>query len=68
VRSLTQEALAREMGVAFSTVNGWEKGRHRPIPALISKLLDNAKEAGLRVDRDTQGSRHAMRVHPRPER
>jgi transcriptional regulator with XRE-family HTH domain len=46
-RGLTQEELAREVGVSFSTVNGWENGKHRPIPALVNRLLDLAASAGL---------------------
>jgi transcriptional regulator with XRE-family HTH domain len=37
-RDLTQEQLARELGVTFSTVNAWENGRHRPIPVLLAAL------------------------------
>jgi DNA (cytosine-5)-methyltransferase 1 len=44
VRGLTQEGLARELGVSFATVNGWENGRHRPIPALSRKLAEMAAE------------------------
>ncbi len=29
---LTQEGLARELGVSFSTVNAWESGRSQPKP------------------------------------
>lgn len=29
-RALTQEGLARELGVSFSTVNAWESGRSTP--------------------------------------
>jgi transcriptional regulator with XRE-family HTH domain len=47
-RGLTQEQLAREVGVTFSTVNGWENGRHQPIPALASRLVAMADEAGIR--------------------
>jgi putative transcriptional regulator len=54
VRSLTQEQLAREMGVTFSTVNAWEKGRHRPIPALVRRLLDMAVEVGVTSAREAQ--------------
>lgn len=43
-RGLTQEGLAREMGVSFATVNGWENGRHRPIPALARRLDEMAVE------------------------
>jgi DNA (cytosine-5)-methyltransferase 1 len=42
VRGLTQEGLARELGVSFATVNGWENGRHRPIPALAERLAGMA--------------------------
>lgn len=48
---LTQEELAREVGVSFSTVNGWENGKHRPIPALAKRLLDLAASGG--ADRST---------------
>jgi DNA (cytosine-5)-methyltransferase 1 len=44
VRGLTQEGLAREMGVSFATVNGWENGRHRPIPALARQLASMVAE------------------------
>jgi DNA (cytosine-5)-methyltransferase 1 len=43
-RGLTQEGLARELGVSFATINGWENGRHQPIPALQKKLVDLAGE------------------------
>jgi len=41
-RGLTQEGLARELGVSFATVNGWENGKHRPIPALARRLEELA--------------------------
>lgn len=41
-RGLTQEALARELGVSFATVNGWENGRHKPIPLLEKRLQELA--------------------------
>lgn len=37
---LTQEQLAREVGVTFSTVNQWENGRRRPHPFLLRRLLE----------------------------
>jgi len=46
-RGLTQEALAQELGVTFSTVNGWERGRHRPSPLARRALLDLARETSL---------------------
>jgi transcriptional regulator with XRE-family HTH domain len=42
---LTQEQLAHEVGVTFSTVNQWENGRRRPQPFLLRRLLE--MEAGL---------------------
>ncbi len=44
---LTQEELARELDVTFGTINGWEKGRHRPIAAFRRKLLEHARRAGI---------------------
>jgi len=45
VRGITQEQLAREVGVTFSTINAWENGKHQPIPALVNRLLDIASAA-----------------------
>ena len=50
-RGLTQEQLAREMNVTFATVNGWENGKHRPIQAFASSLLDMAATAGVALRR-----------------
>lgn len=36
----TQERLAREIGVAFSTVNNWEGGKRRPQPYLLQRLRE----------------------------
>lgn len=49
-QTLTQEGLARELGVTFSTVNGWERGRHLPSPLARRVLLKLAEDAGLRAD------------------
>lgn len=46
-RGLTQEQLAREIGVSFSTVNTWENGHRKPQPYLAKRLLEMADEAGL---------------------
>jgi transcriptional regulator with XRE-family HTH domain len=46
---ITQEALAKRLGVAFSTVNRWFNRRSRPskIQAYhIEKLLKNASKRG----------------------
>ena len=35
---LSQVALAEKLQVAFSTINRWERGRTRPLPALVRQL------------------------------
>jgi DNA-binding XRE family transcriptional regulator len=45
---LTQEQLAQKVGVTFSTINNWEKGTRTPHPFLFQKLLDIAREIGLK--------------------
>jgi transcriptional regulator with XRE-family HTH domain len=35
---LSQVALADRLQVAFSTVNRWERGKTRPLPALLRQL------------------------------
>lgn len=66
-RNITQEQLAQEVGVTFSTINAWENGRHRPIPALVSRLLDIASAAGLALtkNRRTPSSRSRRPGRPR---
>lgn len=48
---LTQEQLAREIGVAFATVNSWENGRRAPLPFLYKKLVE------MKGDLDKHGSK-----------
>lgn len=36
----TQERLAQEMGVSFSTVNCWERGKRKPLPFLLKRLME----------------------------
>jgi DNA-binding XRE family transcriptional regulator len=62
-RNITQEQLAREIGVTFSTINAWENGRHRPIPALVNRLLDIASAVGVAAAarRSTQAPRPRRR-------
>jgi transcriptional regulator with XRE-family HTH domain len=47
---MTQENLAHELGVTFSTVNGWENGRHLPIPPLVRIIVKFASDSGVTVD------------------
>jgi transcriptional regulator with XRE-family HTH domain len=46
-RELTQEQLAQEIGVSFSTVNVWENGHRRPQPFLAKRIVELARGAGL---------------------
>lgn len=44
---LTQEQLAREIGVSFSTINMWENGKRVPQPFLRRRLVEMAGAVGL---------------------
>jgi transcriptional regulator with XRE-family HTH domain len=46
---LTQEQLARELGVTYSSVNRWENGRSKPSPLARQKIEQMLK---LMSDRD----------------
>ena len=35
---VSQAALAEKLHVAFSTINRWERGKTRPLPALVRLL------------------------------
>jgi type I restriction enzyme M protein len=44
----SQEGLARRVGVAYNTVNRWEKGKSLPKSTpIIEKILELAREAGI---------------------
>lgn len=36
----SQEALSRELGISFSTVNAWERGKREPHPYLLKRLQE----------------------------
>lgn len=45
---ISQEAFARRVGVAYNTVNRWEKGKSLPKSTpIINKILEVAREAGV---------------------
>ena len=54
----SQERLARELGVSFSTVNRWERGRTSPSP-LAEKSLE---KLDMINDNQVNGERHALRL------
>jgi DNA-binding transcriptional regulator YiaG len=44
---VSQEAFARRVGVAYNTVNRWEKGKSLPKSTpIIERILELAREAG----------------------
>ena len=46
--NVSQEALARRVGVSWSTINRWENGRGVPSPLAREKLLALLEEVGLK--------------------
>jgi transcriptional regulator with XRE-family HTH domain len=58
-RQITQEQLARELEVTFGTVNGWENGKHRPIPALARRLVELADASKVPERRYTSKTKAA---------
>src|ERR1700738_3649875 len=47
-QGLTQEQLAKHLGVSFATVNRWESGKARPRPAMLRQI------EGLAITSDSQ--------------
>jgi transcriptional regulator with XRE-family HTH domain len=43
-RGWSQERLAHEMGISFTTVSSWERGKRIPQPYLMRKLDELAGE------------------------
>jgi len=41
---LTQEQLAQQVGVTYSTVNHWENGERMPLPFLVKRLVEMKEE------------------------
>lgn len=54
----SQERLARELGVSFSTVNRWERGRTSPSPMAIKGIAKLDMLNGSNVD----GNRKSLRL------
>ncbi len=44
---LSQEKLAHRIGVSFTSVNHWERGRRRPIPIALTKIKNLARKANI---------------------
>ncbi len=44
---LSQQALAKEIGVSFPTINRWENGHCMPNLMLEAKFMDYCKQKGI---------------------
>ncbi len=44
---ISQEGLAKELGVSFATVNRWENGKSEPNLMLEAKFIDFCKSKGI---------------------
>lgn len=47
---LSQEALAKEIGVSFATVNRWEAGKTKPTYKAMRQIDDYCKKNNLNFD------------------
>ena len=56
--TISQEQLARRLGVSWSTISRWENGKGVPSPLAREKLVALLKDAGLenRLDELDAGS------------
>lgn len=61
-RGLTQEQFAHDLQVTFGTVNGWENGKHQPLPILARRLVEIATAAGIPVSESSPASTEARRM------
>ena len=49
---LSQESFAKEIGVSFSTVNRWERGKSKPNYAAMKKINSFCNAHSIKVDFD----------------
>ena len=47
---LSQQMLAKELGVAFSTINRWENSKGKPQYAAIKKFYDYSIKKGINFE------------------
>lgn len=48
--SMSQEQLARELKVSFSTVNRWENGKAKPSPMAIEVFSEFCKKRNIKLE------------------
>lgn len=56
VTYLSQESFAKELGVSFSTVNRWERGKSKPSYAAMKKINAFCNDNSIKVDFDEDDS------------
>ncbi len=47
---LSQEELARQMGISFATVSRWERENRKPQLALLGKFYSFCQRNGIEID------------------
>ena len=47
---LSQEELARQMGISFATVSRWERESRKPQLALLGKFYSFCQRKGIEID------------------
>ena len=50
---LSQESFSKEIGVSFSTVNRWEKGKSKPSYSAMQKIAHFCEKHSLVLDIDS---------------
>ena len=53
---VTQENLAAQLGVTFSTVNRWENEHRSPLPLAMRSIKELASKVGLQTDIRSEAS------------
>ena len=49
--NLSQEEMAKELGVSFATINRWENGKTEPNLMLEGKFVDFCKNKGITFEK-----------------
>lgn len=53
---MSQESFAKEIGVSFSTVNRWERGKSKPNYSAMKKIDKFCSENTIDIDFDEEDS------------
>lgn len=51
----SQERLARELRVSFSTINRWENRKFSPSPLAVEKIVELCKSHKINIDSSLKG-------------